>query len=102
MGALEEELPPAEAGDGGVDRAALDVAIKLGIPHGGWVPKGRLAEDGPISEGYRMRETSAAVYSERTEKNVIDSDGTLIISRGDLTGAAGTWQGATEVRVPDR
>lgn len=77
-------------GQTGVDRAALDVAIKLGIPHGGWVPKGRLAEDGPISEGYRMRETSAAVYSERTEKNVIDSDGTLIISRGELTGGSQT------------
>jgi len=77
-------------GQTGVDRAALDVAIKLGIPHGGWVPKGRLAEDGPISESYRMRETSAAVYSERTEKNVIDSDGTLIISRGELTGGSQT------------
>jgi hypothetical protein len=77
-------------GQTGVDRAALDVAIKLGIPHGGWVPKGRLAEDGPISESYRMRETSAAVYSERTEKNVIDSDGTLIISRGELIGGSQT------------
>lgn len=77
-------------GQTGVDRAALDVAIKLGIPHGGWAPKGRLAEDGPIPESYQMRETSTAVYSERTEKNVIDSDGTLIISRGDLTGGSET------------
>lgn len=77
-------------GQTGVDRAALDVAIKLGIPHGGWVPKGRLAEDGPVPESYRMRETSTAVYSERTEKNVIDSDGTLIISRGELTGGSET------------
>jgi len=75
-------------GQTGVDRAALDVAIKLDIPHGGWVPKGRLAEDGPLPERYRMRETSTAIYSERTEKNVIDSDATLIISRGELTGGS--------------
>ncbi len=75
-------------GQTGVDRAALDVAIKLGIPHGGWVPKGRLAEDGPLSDAYRMRETPTAVYAERTEKNVIDSDGTLIISRGELAGGS--------------
>jgi hypothetical protein len=75
-------------GQTGVDRAALDAAIKLGIAHGGWVPKGRLAEDGPLPATYRMRETATAVYSERTEKNVIDSDGTLIIARGELTGGS--------------
>ncbi len=75
-------------GQTGVDRAALDAAIKLGIAHGGWVPKGRLAEDGPLPETYRMRETASAAYSERTERNVIDSDGTLIISRGELTGGS--------------
>jgi hypothetical protein len=75
-------------GQTGVDRAALDAAIKLGIAHGGWVPKGRLAEDGPLPETYHLRETSTAVYAERTEKNVIDSDGTLIISRGELTGGS--------------
>ncbi len=77
-------------GQTGVDRAALDVAIKLGIPHGGWIPKGRLTEDGPLPEAYRMRETPTAIHSERTEKNVIDSDGTLIISRGELTGGSET------------
>lgn len=77
-------------GQTGVDRAALDVAIKLGIAHGGWVPKGRLAEDGPLPERYRVHETPSAVYSERTEKNVIDSDGTLIISRGELSGGSET------------
>ena len=35
-------------GQTGADRAALDVAFKLGIPHGGWIPKGRIAEDGPL------------------------------------------------------
>jgi hypothetical protein len=75
-------------GQSGVDRAALDVAIRLAIPHGGWVPKGRLAEDGPLADTYHLRETPTAVYAERTEKNVMDSDGTLIISRGALTGGS--------------
>ena len=75
-------------GQSGVDRAALDAAIKLDIPHGGWVPQGRLTEDGPLSEIYALRETPTAVYAERTEKNVVDSDGTLIISRGELTGGS--------------
>jgi hypothetical protein len=75
-------------GQSGVDRAALDVAIRLAIPHGGWVPKGRLAEDGPLGDQYILRETPTAVYAERTEKNVVDSDGTLIISRGELTGGS--------------
>lgn len=86
-------LKIVSGGQTGVDRAALDVAIKLGIAHGGWVPKGRVTEDGPLPEAYRMRETASAVYSERTEKNVIDSDGTLIISRGDLTGGSEVTRG---------
>ena len=69
----------------GVDRAALDVAIELGIPHGGWVPKGRKAEDGIIPEKYDMMEMPTDRYAGRTERNVLDSDGTLILSRGVLT-----------------
>ena len=75
-------------GQTGVDRAALDAAIKLGIPHGGWIPRGRLAEDGVLPERYALRETASTVYAERTEKNVTDSDGTLIVSRGELTGGS--------------
>ena len=73
-------------GQTGADRAALDAAIKLGIPHVGWVPKGRLAEDGPISDKYQLQEMPTDSYSKRTERNVIYSDGTLIIARGKLTG----------------
>ena len=73
-------------GQTGVDRGALDTAIRLGIPHGGWVPKGRLAEDGPLPETYALKETASAVYAERTEKNVLEADGTLIIARGKLRG----------------
>ncbi|MCU0539134.1 MAG: putative molybdenum carrier protein [Desulfobacterales bacterium] len=75
-------------GQTGVDRAALDAAIRLGIPHGGWIPKGRLTEDGPLPASYALVETASAVYAERTEKNVIDADGTLIISRGALSGGS--------------
>ena len=75
-------------GQTGVDRAALDFAIKHKIPHGGWVPKGRLAEDGPLPAKYKLTEMSTDSYTERTEQNVIDSDGTVIISHGKLTGGS--------------
>jgi len=75
-------------GQTGVDRAALDVAIKLGIAHGGWIPQGRLTESGVLPKKYHLKETSSSEYSVRTEKNVIDSDGTLIISHGPLTGGS--------------
>lgn len=73
-------------GQTGVDRAALDVAIRLGIAHGGWIPKGRLAEDGPLPSHYQLQEMPTGQYEARTEKNVLESDGTLIISRGSPTG----------------
>ena len=75
-------------GQTGADRAALDTAIKLGIPHGGWIPKGRKAEDGILNAKYQLEEMSTASYPKRTEQNVIDSDGTLIISHGSLTGGS--------------
>lgn len=73
-------------GQTGVDRAALDVAIHLGIPHGGWCPRGRRAEDGRMAAIYQLHETESSNYAERTEKNVIDSDGTLLLHLGPLTG----------------
>jgi len=73
-------------GQTGADRAALDVAIKFDIPHGGWVPKGRIAEDGPLSDNYSLQEISTSSYAKRIEQNVIDSDGTLVFSRGKPTG----------------
>ncbi|MCF8110973.1 MAG: putative molybdenum carrier protein [Desulfobacteraceae bacterium] len=72
----------------GADRAALDFAIEHAIEHGGWVPEGRLAEDGIVPSRYRVKELPGAGYPARTEKNVEDSDGTLIISRGELTGGS--------------
>lgn len=73
-------------GQTGVDRAALDFAIERGIPHGGYCPKGRRAEDGQIPNRYQLVETESEEYSVRTEKNVKESDGTLIFYRRTLTG----------------
>jgi hypothetical protein len=75
-------------GQTGADRAALDFAIQHSIPHGGWIPKGRLTEEGPLSDHYRLREMETRNYSKRTEQNVIDSDGTLILSHGKLSGGS--------------
>ncbi|MCC6490563.1 MAG: putative molybdenum carrier protein [Candidatus Hydrogenedentes bacterium] len=69
-------------GQTGVDRAALDVAMSLGIRCGGWCPSGRLAEDGVIPPGYPMVETPFAEYEVRTFLNVRDSDGTLVLTFG--------------------
>jgi predicted Rossmann fold nucleotide-binding protein DprA/Smf involved in DNA uptake len=73
-------------GQTGVDRAALDIALALGIPCGGWCPRGRGAEDGVIPARYPLQETCSHDYAERTRRNVIDSDGTLILAIGALHG----------------
>ena len=75
-------------GQTGVDRAALVAAIKLTIPHGGLIPQGRLTEDGPLPPEYQLQETPSNSYADRTEKNVMDADATLIISRGPLNGGS--------------
>src|SRR5437763_5532684 len=69
-------------GQTGVDRAALDVALDLGLPCGGWCPRGRRAEDGPIDARYPLTETPWHGYPQRTEWNVRDSDGTLVLTAG--------------------
>ena len=73
-------------GQSGVDRGALDAAMEARFPHGGWCPRGRLAEDGPIDRRYALTDTDSAQYAVRTERNVFDSDATLILCRGPLTG----------------
>jgi hypothetical protein len=67
-------------GQTGADRAALDFAIAHRIRHAGWCPKGRLAEDGPISSIYQLRETPSDRYAERTAWNIRDSDATIVFS----------------------
>ena len=73
-------------GQTGVDRAALDAAIAAGFACGGWCPRGRRAEGGPISDHYPLKETSSSDYMDRTRRNVEDSDATLIVAHGEPTG----------------
>ena len=80
-------------GQTGADLAALDAAIKWDIPHGGWVPKERRTESGPLPDRYQLKEMPTGDYPARTEQNVIDSDGTLIMTHGELTGGSEyTWE----------
>jgi hypothetical protein len=73
-------------GQTGVDRAALDVALRLGLPCGGFCPRGRRAEDGPLARRYPLVETPSPDYAQRTEWNVRDADGTLVLTSGALRG----------------
>lgn len=67
-----------------MDRAALDVAIKLGFEHGGYCPKGRLAVDGPIAAKYHLKETTSSDYAVRTKCNIDAADATIIIIQGNM------------------
>lgn len=88
-------------GQTGVDRAALDVALELGVSCGGWCPQGRRAEDGPIADRYPLQETPSGKYAQRTRWNVRDSDGTLIITAGELSGGTAlTQQYAERLKRP--
>lgn len=91
-------------GQTGVDRAALDAALELGIPCGGWCPKGRLTEDGPLDERYPLQETPSEVYEQRTLWNVRDADATLILAaRTPLSGGTQyTLEAAEGLRKPYR
>jgi hypothetical protein len=73
-------------GQTGVDRAALDAALRHGIESGGWCPTGRLDEFGRIPDRYAVKELEDSGSTERTLQNVKDSDGTVIIYTGKLSG----------------
>lgn len=75
-------------GQTGADRGGLEAALYCKIPHGGWCPKGRKAEDGIIPDKYQLKETLSSDYLHRTESNVLDSDATLIFTIGKLTGGS--------------
>src|SRR5207247_6359035 len=88
-------------GQTGVDRAALDVALERGVRAGGWCPKGRKAEDGSLASRYPLTETPSEEYWQRTEWNVRDSDGTLVLTRGAPTeGTAYTIEVAKKLGKP--
>jgi hypothetical protein len=88
-------------GQTGADRAALDVALKLQIPHGGWIPKRRSGEESRLPAKYQLQEITTDSYPASIEKNVMDSDATVIISHGGLTGGcADTRKAAMKIGRP--
>ena|SRR5438045_3893950 len=95
-------LKIVSGGQTGADRAAFDWAIANQIPHGGWCPRGRLAEDGAIPEFYRVKETVSPEYIVRTERNVMESDGTVIFTIGKTLsgGSKDTAAIATRLKKP--
>ena len=85
----------------GVDRAALDIALRHGIDCGGWCPAGRLDEFGRIPDRYPVRELQAGGFAERTFQNVKDSDGTVVIYSGQLGGGTEqTVRACVELKRP--
>ncbi len=75
-------------GQTGADRGGLDAALYCNVPHGGWCPKGRRAEDGVIPAKYLLQESKSASYTVRTEANVRDSDATVVFTLGRATGGS--------------
>ena len=73
-------------GQTGADRAALDAALDAKFPCGGWCPRGRRGEDGRIPARFPLQECLSRNYAVRTRLNVVESDGTLILTRGSLSG----------------
>jgi hypothetical protein len=73
-------------GQTGIDRAAIDVALKRGIECGGWCPAGRLDESGRIPDRYPLKELEGGGFTERTLQNVKDSDGTVVFYPAKLSG----------------
>ncbi len=75
---MSKKIKIISGGQRGADRAALDAAMELGIETGGFCPKGRRAEDGRIPEHYPLTELKSDEYTDRTLKNVLESDASLI------------------------
>lgn len=75
-------------GQTGADQGALDTAMRLGIDHGGWIPRGRKTETGPLPDKYGLREMPTDEYHLRTEKNVVSAEATAIFSHGPLSGGS--------------
>jgi Circularly permutated YpsA SLOG family len=90
-------------GQTGVDRAALDVALKHGIETGGWCPTGRLDEFDRIPDRYPLKEVESGGFTERTLRNIKDSDGTVIIYLGEPSGGTErTIKFCAELRRPQQ
>jgi len=66
------------------DQAALDAAISLGIPYGGYIPWGRMTEIGTLPSKYKLQEINTDNHFDCIERNVKESNGTFIVSVGEL------------------
>ncbi len=103
---VESKVKPTlkiiSGGQTGVDRAALEWALRNNRAHGGWCPKGRKAEDGVIPSRFHLKETRSENNSVRTRRNVRDSDGTVLFSRNaELSGGTKATAGfARELGKP--
>lgn len=102
LGVVGKAFCIVSGGQTGVDRACLAWAIRHGVQHGGWCPRGRLAEDGEIPVRYRLSETPSARPAQRTEWNVTDSDATVIFSQSaKLSGGSWkTWEACKKFHKP--
>lgn len=88
MEPITDRLTIVSGGQTGADRAALDWAIARVVPHGGWCPRDRKAEDGELAGIYQLQETESTNYRSRTARNVRESDATLIVNLGELEGGS--------------
>ena len=102
LGVVGKAICIISGGQTGVDRACLGWAIRRGLQHEGWCPKGRLAEDGGIPARYKLRETPSAWRAQRTEWNVRDSDATVIFSQSSKLsgGSCKTWEASQRFHKP--
>ena len=75
-------------GQTGADQGALSACVQAGFPYGGWIPQGRRTEKGKVPARYRLRQHWSRHYPPRTEKNVVDSDGTVIFTCGKPDGGS--------------
>jgi len=75
-------------GQTGADQGALSACVQMGFPYGGWIPKGRRTEKGKVPARYRMRQHWSRHYPPRTERNVVDSDCTVIFTYGKPSGGS--------------
>jgi hypothetical protein len=71
-------------GQPGVEIAALDAAVRLDLPHEGWCYKGRMSDDGVLNARYNVKDIDTPSYFDRLKRNIVDSEGTVVLSHGQL------------------
>ena len=92
---MKRTIKIISGGQTGVDQAALRAAKHCGLETGGWCPPERMCEDGVIPPEFALKETPQerspdapeVPRSQRTEWNVRDSDGVLVIGAASLCDA---------------